>query len=68
MSRLQRYILAPGQMNEASYEGNLGMEEMFRLYQKATDKQLEKLEKIMKNEDWEGFKELVYEVIGKRLK
>ena len=55
MSKLKNYIIG-----EASYFGNIGFAEMVKFYQIANDKEIEEIEKIIKNNDWDGFKKLIY--------
>lgn len=52
---------------EAAYKNNLGFQEMVKFFQVANDKQIEKMEKILKDEDWEGFKKIIKEVLGTQL-
>ncbi len=51
-----------------TYEGNIGFEEMVKFYQKANDDQIEKMEEIIKKDDWESFKKLIRKVTGTKLK
>jgi enolase len=64
MSKLKKYITT----NEASYSGNLGFEEMVKFYDKASDDEINKMEKFLKNDDWDGFKKLIKKVLGILLK
>lgn len=48
----------------ACYPGNLGFQEMMQLTFKANDEQLKKLDKIVNNNDQNGFRRLVKEVLG----
>ncbi len=69
MGKLRNYILAPeGKLDEMTYEGNIGFEEMVKFYQKANDDQIEKMEEIIKKDDWESFKKLIRKVTGTKLK
>lgn len=63
MSKFKDYLLL-----ETSYTGNLGFMEMVQLYQKASMKELEELEEIIKREDWEKYKNLVHKILGVKLK
>lgn len=58
-----KYIL-----KEASYAGNLGFEEMIRLYQKATEEQIKKIEDIIRKGDESAFKKIVKKILGVTLK
>ena len=53
-----------GNINEASYIGNLGFSEMVIFYQKATDKQIKDMEKAAKENDENKFKSLIKKVLG----
>jgi len=53
---------------EMTYKGNIGFEEMVEFYQKADATTIKKMEAIVKREDWNGFKKLIYLTIGKTLK
>lgn len=66
--RFKNYILAPENVNEASYQGNIGFEELAKFYQVANDEEIEQMENILKNEDWASFKQLIYKVLRTRLK
>lgn len=55
-------------VDEASYSGNIGFEEMTKFYQKADKKDEDEMEKILKNDDWDGFKKLIKKVLGVLLK
>lgn len=53
---------------EASYEGNMGFEEMFKFYQQATEKQVELLEKLIDEDKIKEAWQLVQKVVGVKLK
>ena len=55
-------------VEEASYSGNIGFEEMTKFYKKASDEDINKMEKFLNNNDWEGFKKLIKKVLGVLLK
>lgn len=63
MSKFKHYII-----NEASYDGNIGFEELVNFYQVADKKQTKEMEEIIKNEDWQSFKVMIKKVIGTKLK
>ena len=65
--KFKHYILSPD-LDEAAYMGNLGFEEMVNFYQKADDKEIKKMESVIKKGDWNGFKNLIFDVLGKKLK
>lgn len=54
-------------LNEKAYEGNIGLEEMMKFYEKANDFQIKKMDKAIKKEDWKLFKNLIFEVLGAKL-
>lgn len=66
--RFKRYILKPGNITEAVYSGNIGFEELTQFYYYASDKEKKQLEVILKNEDWEKFKELIKRVTNINIK
>lgn len=66
--KFQHWILEPGKLDETSYPGNLGFEEMVKFYQKANSKQIKEMEDAIKSEDWESFKNLIRKVVGVMLK
>lgn len=53
---------------EAAYPGNLGFEEMMRFFQKASEKDVVKMQKIVKDENWEDYKKIIKKVLGVSLK
>jgi hypothetical protein len=55
-------------LNEAAYAGNIGFEEMVKFYQKATKSEEKRMDKAIKDNDWETFKSLIKLVIGTSLK
>ena len=55
-------------MNEASYLGNIGFVEMCKFWKEASKDEENKMNRIIKNEDWEGFKSLIYSVINVKLR
>ena len=60
--RLQTFI------DEASYIGNIGFEEMVQFHKVATNTDLKEIEKIVEREDWRAFKKLIQRAIKVRLK
>lgn len=55
-------------VTEAAYPGNIGFQEMVKFYQKASSIQIKKMEKIVKDGDFEEFKNLIRKVLGVKLK
>lgn len=52
----------------ASYDANIGFVEMVQFYQEANDKEVTQMELLIKREDWAGFKRLIQQVTGTKLK
>lgn len=52
---------------EAAYAGNLGMMEMFKFYQIATDEQKAKMKSLIAKKDMDGAWELLKQVTGVEL-
>jgi len=65
--KFKHYILSPN-LDEAAYMGNIGFTEMVEYYQKASNAQIKEIEKVIKKDDWDGFKNLIFKVLGKKLK
>ncbi len=55
-------------ITEAAYPGNIGFSEMALFYQQASEKEIKKMEKIIKAEDWQGFKKLIQKALDIKLK
>ena len=55
-------------LTEASYKGNIGAIEMIQFFQKSSDKDIKKMQKIVDKEDWEEYKKLIKKVLGVDLK
>jgi enolase len=45
------------------YGGNIGFQEMAEFYQKASASEIKQMEKIIRKEDWDGFKKLIKRVL-----
>ena len=54
-------------MKEAVAKFNVGFEEMVKFYNEASPKDIKKMEKIVKNNDWGKFKALIKSVLGIQL-
>lgn len=54
-------------ISEAAYKNNLGVTELFDFFAKADEDEEAEMDKILKNEDWDGFKKLIKKVIGVNL-
>ena len=75
MPTFKHYISSP-YLTEASYQGNIGFEELVMFYNKATKQQIEQLEKFLKSLDdntltdkeWNEFKQLIKKVTNITLK
>ena len=50
-------------LNEVAYGGNIGFQEMAAFYQKASASEIKQMEKIIRAEDWPGFKKLIKRVL-----
>ncbi len=55
-------------MKEAVSKFNIGFEEMVKFYQTADPRQVRRMEKIIKANDWRKFKALIKEVLGVELR
>lgn len=55
-------------LTEAVYKNNIGFVEMVQLYQKASPSEIKELEKLIKEEDWEGYKKIVEKILKIKLK
>lgn len=66
--KFKHYILAPDNIDEAAYMGNIGFEELCNYYQKASSKEIKIMEDIIKEEDWDKFKKQIFKVLGTKLK
>ena len=66
--KFKNWIYEPGKIDEASYPGNIGFEEMVKYYNVATKSQIKDLENAIKTENWEDFKNLIRKVVGVNLK
>lgn len=67
MTRMKHFIMNYN-LDEAAYDGNIGFEEMVMFYQKADKTEITKLERLIANDDWKSFKDLIQRVTGVRLK
>jgi len=54
-------------INEAAYKGNMGFEEMMKFYRVASKEDKEKMEKIVKDNNWSAYKRLIKRVLGVQL-
>jgi hypothetical protein len=66
--RFKHYILEPGTLDEASYSGNIGFEELSKFYKAASNEQKKEMDKILEREDWNAFKNLIRKVVDIKLK
>ena len=55
-------------VTEAAYPDNIGFQEMVKFYQKASSSQIKKMEKIVKDGNFEEFKNMIQKVLGVKLK
>lgn len=61
-------IIQEDNLHELAYKYNVGFMEMARFYKEASPKEIKKMEKFVKANDWEAFKKLIKKVIGVELK
>lgn len=66
--KIKDYILES--LDEASYPGNIGFEEMTMFWKTATKDQIKQMDKILSKPkpSFDEFKKLVREVVGTKLK
>jgi enolase len=65
--KFEKHILEHLSKNESAYPHNIGFQEMVEFYKKASRAEIKKMEKIVKDEDWEEFKKLIRNTIGTKL-
>ena len=71
MSKFSKYMIYENdveRVNELSYMGNIGFAEMVQFYQQASDKDIKRMEKVIKKEDWDGFRGLINKILKVKLK
>lgn len=51
-------------LSESPYKRNLGFQEMVSFYRRASDEEINLMEKIVSGGDWNGFRALIKKVIG----
>jgi len=66
MSRFKDFIKEP--IEEASYAGNIGFEEMVMFYRKAKDDDIKKMEIMIRKKSWIGVKKLFKKILDIELK
>lgn len=68
--KIKHYIMNYNKIDEGASmsEGAVAWDELTLFYKTADKPEIAKMEMMVKKEDWEGFKKLVYSVIGKKLK
>lgn len=67
LERLKRFD-QESDMSEASYKYNIGFQEMVEFYKKADPIEIKRMEKLIKTDNWNGFKKLIKKVLGVDLK
>lgn len=55
-------------IKEASYSGNIGFQEMVEFYKKASPMDIKYIEKLIKDNNWNGVKRLFKKILGINLK
>ena len=68
MDSFKKHTISLLNLDEAAYPNNIGFTEMVKFYQVANPTDIKKMEIIIKNEDWDGFKSLIKKVTGDKLK
>ena len=63
--KFEHYITSP--LDEASYEGNIGFEELVVFYQKSTDAEKDEMDEILAKGNWRKFTVLIKQVTGTKL-
>jgi len=68
MPSFQQYILE--ELNEATYPGNIGFEEMVQFWKMAEKEDLKKMDKLLSKSkpNFNDFKDLIRNVVGTELK
>lgn len=61
-SRLKKFL------HDAAYEGNMGIMELMNFYDVATQSEIKQMEDILKRDDWDAFKKLIFKVLKVQLK
>ncbi len=54
-------------ITEAAYPGNIGFEEMVSFYKVASKREIALLEKAIKSDNWEQFKDIIQVVLKIKL-
>jgi hypothetical protein len=54
-------------VTEASYPGNIGVEEMVRFYKVASKAEIREMEKAVERKNWQEFKDIIKRVLGVEL-
>lgn len=55
-------------LTEASYPGNLGIEEMVKFYRVASKNEIKSMEKTVEKKDWDEFRKIIKNVLNVELK
>lgn len=62
VKKLKDYMIT-----EAAYPGNVGFQELVKFYNVASKRQIDEMEKVIKAEDWDGFKKMIQKVLNVKL-
>jgi hypothetical protein len=65
------HYITKNKMNEGVdiiEEGAVAWDELTQFYKEASKEEITKMEMFVKKSDWEGFRKLVYSVIGIKIK
>jgi hypothetical protein len=67
--KFKNYIINYKMINEGAnlIEGAVAWDDLTLFYKKANKSTVDKMVELVKNEDWEAFKKLIYSIIGKKI-
>ena len=68
MQSFKEHTISLLNLDEQAYPNNIGFAEMVKFYQIAQPAEIDKMEAIIKAEDWNGFKNLIKKIVGVKLK
>jgi hypothetical protein len=67
--KFKNYIINYKMISEGAtlMEGAVAWDDLSLFYKKANKSTVDKMVELVKNEDWEAFKKLIYSIIGKKI-
>ena len=68
MDSFKKHTISLLNLDEQAYPNNIGFQEMVKFYQIASKSEIKYMEKLIKEEDWDGFKSLIKKIVGVKLK